>query len=75
MFGPRKNDHFLQDRSKENRVYIIFVHPCEFLVTAPDGAILTNALLGEKLFLSPAELGTQVDSKRVFSFDLPIKAE
>jgi predicted amidohydrolase len=73
MFGPKSNDHFLQERSKENGVYIVFVHPCEFLVTAPDGAILTTTLLGDKLLVSSAQIGTELDQKRVFCFDLPIK--
>ena len=75
MFGPRKNDHFLQERSKENGVYIVFVHPCEFLVTAPDGDICASAVLGEKLFLLPAEIGTELDSNRICYFELPIKAK
>jgi predicted amidohydrolase len=72
MFGPQRNDHYLQERSKENGVYIVFVHPCEFLVTAPDGTIRTTTLLGDKLLVSPAQIGTELDSKRVFYFDLPV---
>lgn len=74
MFGPKKNDPFLQERSKENGVYIVFVHPCEFLVTAPDGGIRTSTLLGDKLLVSPGEIDKAMDSKRVFYFDHPIKA-
>ena len=75
MFGPKSNDHFLQERSRENKVHIVFVHPCEFLVTGPDGAILSSTLLGDSLLVSPAELGTEKDSNRVFYFDLPIMAK
>jgi predicted amidohydrolase len=39
MFGPKSNDPILQARSKENRKYIVFVHPAEFLVTSPEGTI------------------------------------
>lgn len=70
MFGPKSNDHFLQARSKENGRYIVFVHPCEFLVTAPDGSILTTTLLGESLDVSAAEVGSEKDSKQVFYFNL-----
>jgi len=75
MFGPKSNDHFLQERSRENKVHIVFVHPCEFLVTGPDGAILSRTLLGDSLLVSPAEVGTEKDSNRVFYFDLPIAAK
>ena len=74
MFGPPANDHYLQERSRENGIYIVFVHPCEFLVTAPDGTIRTTTLLGHKLLVPPGEIDTELDSKRVFYFDLPIKA-
>jgi len=73
MFGPKSNDHFLQARSKENGRYIVFVHPCEFLVTGPDGAILTTTLLGDSLEVSAAEIGSEKDSKQVFYFNLPLK--
>jgi predicted amidohydrolase len=74
MFGPKSNDSILQARSKENGRYIIFVHPCEFLVTSSDGAILTTTLLGSSLEISAAEIGSEKDSKQVFYFDLPLKA-
>lgn len=74
MFGPKSNDSILQARSKENGRYIVFVHPCEFLVTAPDGAILTTTLLGSSLEISAAEIGSEKDTKQVFYFDLPLKA-
>ena len=73
MFGPKDNDPILQARSKENRRYIVFVHPAEFLVTGPDGRILQRTLLGNKLVISPEEVGTEADSRRVFYFDLPLE--
>jgi predicted amidohydrolase len=75
MFGPEKNDYFLQARSYENRVHIVFVHPCEFLVTDPEGAIRIRTLLGDRLLVSPDQLGSDSDSKQVFYFDLPLKAK
>ena len=70
MFGPKSNDHILQARSKENGVPILFVHPAEFLVTGPDGEIQSRTLLGDKLEIERAEIGTASDSKEVFFFDL-----
>jgi len=72
MFGPTRNDPILQARSRENHKYIVFVHPAEFLVTAPDGTIVQQSILGDKLVISPDQVGTEVDSKRVFYFDLPL---
>ncbi len=74
MFGPKSNDPILQARSKENGRHIVFVHPCEFLVTGPDGAILTSMLLGNSLEISTPEIDSDKDTKRVFYFDLPLKA-
>jgi predicted amidohydrolase len=73
MFGPKSNDHILQARSKENGRHIVFVHPAEFLVTAPDGRIVQQTVLGDKLLIPAAEIGTDSDSHRVFYFDLPLK--
>ena len=72
MFGPKKNDPMVQERSREIGKYIVFVHPVEFLVTAPDGSILQQTILGEKLVISNDDIGTDADSKRVFYVDLPI---
>jgi predicted amidohydrolase len=72
MFGPKRNDPIVQARSLENHKYIVFVHPAEFLVTAPDGSIVQQALLGDKLVISPDQVGTEGDSKRVYYFDLPL---
>src|SRR5439155_22882956 len=49
MFGPQSNDPILQARSRENKKYIVFVHPAEFLVTGPDGSILDRTILGDRL--------------------------
>jgi predicted amidohydrolase len=73
MFGPKDNDPILQSRSKENSKHIVFVHPAEFLVTAPDGSIAQQAVLGDKLFINPTEIRAESDSQRVFYHDLPIK--
>jgi len=73
MFGPKSNDPILQARSKETGKHIIFVHPAEFLVTAPDGSIAQQTVLGDKLLIAPDEAGQEADSHRVFYFDLPLK--
>jgi len=70
MFGPEKNDHILQRRSKENGKHIVFTHPAEFLVTSPTGDIVQRALLGNELNLSDDEIDTAEDSSGVFFFDL-----
>ncbi len=72
MFGPEQNDHFLQARSRENRLFIVFVHPAEFLVTAPDGSIRARELLGDRLVIDAADAGSAVDSKGVFFFNVPV---
>ncbi len=71
MFGPKRNDPFLQARSKENGKWIIFVHPAEFLVTAPDGSIKSRTILGDRLLITDEQVGKEEDSSRVFYFDLP----
>jgi predicted amidohydrolase len=71
MFGSVKNDPILQARSRETKRHIVFVHPAEFLVTAPDGSIASRTILGDRLLVSSQEVGTKADSKRVFYFDLP----
>ena len=69
MYGPKTNDPILQKRSKENARFIIFVHPAEFLVTGPDGTILAQTMLGDRLLVPPDMVGTEADSKRVFYFE------
>ncbi|MAG92308.1 MAG: hypothetical protein CMJ48_00940 [Planctomycetaceae bacterium] len=71
MFGPKRNDPFLQARSKENGKWIVFVHPAEFLVTAPDGSIKSRTILGDRLLITDEQVGKDEDSSRVFYFDLP----
>ncbi len=71
MFGSKKNDPIVQARSRENRIHIVFVHPAEFLVTGPDGSILERTILGDRLFISPEQIGGPPDCNRVFYFDLP----
>jgi predicted amidohydrolase len=72
MFGPKTNDPIVQARSKENRKYIVFVHPAEFLVTAPDGTIARRELVGDRLLIAPDDAGGEKDENRVFYFDLPL---
>jgi predicted amidohydrolase len=72
MFGPATNDPIVQARSRENRMFIVFVHPAEFLVTAPDGTIAKRVLMGDRLLVKPDEVDTAVDSKAVIEFDLPV---
>ncbi len=71
MFGPRTNDPILQARSRENATHIVFVHPAEFLVTGPDGTVLSRAILGVQLLIRPEEAGGEKDSGGIFIFDLP----
>jgi predicted amidohydrolase len=70
MFGPKTNDPILQARSKETGLPIVFVHPAEFLVTAPNGDIDRRELLGDKLDVAPADVGTPRDSSEVYYFDV-----
>ena len=77
-FGPVRNDPHLQARSKENGIYIVFVHPVEFLVTGPDGEIRSCTVLddptrrGEALLIPEEEIGGETDVEKVFYFDLPL---
>lgn len=71
MFGPTHNDPILQARSRETGRSIVFVHPAEFLVTAPDGSIVARTLLGDRLVIEPGEVDGPSDSRRVFYVDLP----
>ena len=71
MFGSEKNDPIVQARSRENGKYIVFVHPAEFLVTAPDGSIASRTILGDRLLIERNQAGGEHDSKQVFYFDLP----
>jgi predicted amidohydrolase len=73
MFGPKSNDPIVQARSRENGIHIVFVHPAEFLVTDPQGSNLFRAFLGDRLFLSPDEIGAEEDVNRIFYYDLPTR--
>jgi len=75
MFGPKRNDPIVQARSRENKVYIVFVHPAEFLVTGPDGSIVDRTILGDRLLIPKDQAGSEVDQNRVFYFDLPVRRE
>ncbi len=74
MFGPKSNDHILQARSRENGVYIVFVHPAEFLVTAPSGDVVTAELIGDRLLIDPGDEKSDVDSSGIRYFDVPLAA-
>jgi len=74
MFGPRSNDPILQARSRENNVHIVFVHPAEFLVTGPDGSVLFQSVLGNRLLIRTDEIDSAADRNQVFCFDLPLPA-
>ena len=72
MFGPKSNDPILQARSRENGVYIVFVHPAEFLVTDPNGKIEIAELVGDRLLIEPGDENGERDSSAIRYFDLPI---
>jgi beta-ureidopropionase len=72
MFGPKSNDPILQARSRENRVFIVFVHPAEFLVTDPKGDIVTAELFGDRLLIEAGDENRPVDSAAIRYFDLPL---
>jgi predicted amidohydrolase len=72
MFGEKKNDPIVQARSRENRISIVFVHPAEFLVTGPDGEIVSRELVGDRLLIDPAQIGGADDSSGVYCIDLPL---
>ncbi len=73
MFGPKRNDPIVQARSRENGKYIVFVHPAEFLVTAPDGSIASRTILGDRLLIDSSEVGGDRDRNAIFYFDLPLR--
>jgi len=71
----RRNDGFVRDRSRENAVPIVFVHPAEFLVTAPNGKILARALLGDQLVIDAEERDGAQDSRAVYYFDVDMASD
>jgi len=73
MWGPQKNDFHLQDRSRENHLPIVFVHPIEFLVTGPDGAILDRRFAGTKMSLEIEQIAGPEDLHLVALYDLPLR--
>jgi hypothetical protein len=75
MFGPKTNDPFLQARSKENSIWITFVHPAEFLITNPKGDISFRTILGDRLEITPEQTKGEHDKNEVFFFDLPLDSE
>ncbi|MBP7933323.1 MAG: carbon-nitrogen hydrolase family protein [Phycisphaerae bacterium] len=72
MWGPEKNDFHLQDRSRENRVPIVFVHPIEFLVTAADGSILDRRFVEKGMEVKVEQIGTVADAHLVAICDVPL---
>jgi predicted amidohydrolase len=72
MFGPKSNDPIVQARSKENQVAIVFVHPAEFLVTDPAGAVRERVLLGDRLEVGKDQIDGEEDKRRICYFDLPL---
>lgn len=72
MFGSKRNDPILQERSKENGIHIVFVHPAEFLVTGPGGVIMDRTILGDRLLVSPEEVESAADQNHVFYFEMPV---
>ncbi len=72
MWGPDKNDFHLQDRSRENRVPIVFVHPCEFLVTGAQGDILDRRFVGHDLEVAASQIGGADDQHLVAICDVDL---
>ncbi len=72
MWGPVKNDYHLQDRSRENQVPIVFVHPIEFLVTGADGSILDRRFAGTDMDIPPDQAGGPRDDCLIAIHDLTV---
>jgi predicted amidohydrolase len=68
----RRNDRIVQQRSRENGVPIVFVHPAEFLATGADGTVLARALRGRDRWIRQSERDGRADSGGVFYVDLPL---
>ena len=73
MWGPVKNDHHLQARSRENGFPIVFVHPIEFLVTGSDGVILDRRFAGRDMSIEVEAIDGPRDSRRVAVYDLRLR--
>lgn len=72
MWGPQKNDLHLQNRSRENHVPIVFVHPVEFLVTGTDGSILDRRFVETEMDVQVEQIGTPADAHLVAVCDVPL---
>jgi predicted amidohydrolase len=60
-------------RSHEAVAGIVWVHPCGFAATAPDGHILAeNHFEGREKTISPSEVGGLTDHAEVFQVAMPI---
>ncbi|UCD29201.1 MAG: carbon-nitrogen hydrolase family protein [Planctomycetota bacterium] len=73
MWGSKDNDHFLQARSAENGIPIVFVHPIEFLVTGPDGSILDRHFVGDRMSIKVNQIDTQKDEKMIVLYELKLR--
>ncbi len=71
MYGADDNDPIVRARSRENSIYIVFVHPAEFLVTAPDGSVAARQMVGDRLVIDAGDENGSTDSKGVYLFDIP----
>ena len=72
MWGPERNDFHLQNRSRENCVPIVFVHPIEFLVTGADGSILDRRFVEKGMDVETERIGTPADAHLVAIHDVPL---
>ena len=75
MWGPVKNDHHVQARSRENQVPIVFTHPIEFLVTDVDGEILDRRFAGDQMDVRPGQIDGDEDAQIVAIFDLTVRSK
>jgi len=74
MWGPERNDHHLQARSRENDAPLVFVHPIEFLVTGADGSILDRRFIGpDHMDIPRDKVGDEDDAFAVAIYDLDLK--
>ena len=70
-WGP-ESDAIMSQRSRDGGVPIVFVHPVEFLVTAPDGSVLASKLHGAELD-DPAQ--RDIGTVAYLDLSLPRKTE
>jgi len=70
--GAFKYDMLIQ-RSRETGVGTVWVHPCGFAATAPDGKILLEKHFeGREKHISASEVGGSADHAEVFQISMPI---